>query len=130
MATAPQFIKNGIIGSVNLTGANTAIDGSGAITELVAGVTGGSRILEISAKCAATSAGALVNIFISRDSGVTWRLYDQLSLSAVTVSNTVTSARNVKTYTSLVLADSTHRIGVATTIAQSTNVFALGGSFA
>lgn len=127
MAASPQFISTGVIASVNISTANTAVDGTGSITELVAGVAGGRRILEVVAKAAATTTASQVGLFVSTDSGTTWVLFDQLNLGAATVSATVASARISRTYTNLVLQGTTHRLGVSTSVAQSTNVVALGG---
>jgi len=129
MADFPQFIKTPVIGSVNLTAANTALDGTGTINTLAQGATGGTRVVEIVVKAAATSAAAQIGIFLSIDSGTTWRLSDQIAVTAVTVSSTVASFRASRSYGNLCLADATHRIGVTTTIAQSTNIQALGGNF-
>lgn len=129
MASAPQFINTGVIASVNISAANTAVDGSGSITELVQGVAGGRRIVEITVKAAATTTASQIGIFISTDSGTTWRLYDQINLSAITPSATTASARTSRMYSNLVLQGNTQRIGVSTTVAQSTNVIAFGGDF-
>jgi hypothetical protein len=127
MATSPQFISTSVIAQVNISAANTALDGTGTITELVAGVAGGRRILEVVAKAAATSANSQIGLFLSIDSGTTWRLFDQINLTAATVSTTVASARVSRTYSNLVLNGTAHRVGVTTTVAQSVNVIALGG---
>jgi hypothetical protein len=84
-------------------------------------------VLEIVVKLAATSAAAQVNLFLTTDSGTTWRVFDSITVSAATVSTTVASNRTSRTYANLLLASSAHRVGFTTTIAQSTNVFALGG---
>ena len=127
MATNPSFISTPRIGRASLSAANTALDGSGTITELIAGVAAGTRILQIDAQCSATSAAALINLFLSDDSGSTWTLFDQISIVAATVSNTVKANRNFTTYTNLILPSATWRIGCTTTIAQATRVYALGG---
>jgi hypothetical protein len=127
MATNPSFIGTSRLTTVNVATANTAIDGTGTITSLITGAATGTRILEIDAQCAATSAAALVNIFITTDSGSTWRLFDQITITAATSSNTVKANRNIATYANLVLPDTAARLGVTTTISQSTNVIALGG---
>jgi hypothetical protein len=127
MATNPSFIGTPRLATVNLDTANTAIDGTGTITTLISGVAAGTRILEIDAQCAATSAAALINIFITTDSGSTWRLFDQIAITAATVSNTVKGNRNIATYANLVLPNTSTSLGVTTTISQSTNVIALGG---
>lgn len=127
MASTPEFIKTPRIEVVNLSAANTAVDGTGTVTTLIQGAAGGTRVLEIVAKGAATTAAANVNIFLSVDSGTTWRLFDTISVSAVTSANTTPTFRGRTTYSNLLLSGSTHRIGVTTSIAQSTNVVALGG---
>jgi hypothetical protein len=127
MATNPSFISTPRIGRASLSAANTALDGTGTITELIAGVAAGTRILQIDAQCAATSAAALVNLFLSDDSGSTWTLFDQIGIVAATVSNTVKANRNFTLYTNLTLPSATWRIGCTTTIAQATRVYAFGG---
>ena len=127
MAINPNFISSARLTAVNLSSANTALDGTGTITSLITGAADGTRVLEIDVQCAATSAAANVNIFLSTDSGTTWRLFDQISVTAATASNTVKANRNVSTYTNLVLPSASSVLGVATSIAQSINVLALGG---
>ena len=127
MAINPSFIGTSRVTQVNVVTANTAIDGSGTITPLISGASTGTRVLEIDAQCAATSAAALINIFITTDSGSTWRLFDQITIAAATSSTTVKATRIIATYANLVLPDAATRLGVTTTISQSTNVIALGG---
>lgn len=127
MATSPSFIGTPAIGSVNVATANTAIDGTGTITTLITGAATGTRILEVVAQCAATSAAARVNLFLTVDSGTTWRLLDQIAIAAATASATVSANRVTATYANLVLKDATQRLGCAVSVSQSTNVIALGG---
>lgn len=128
MASTPAFIATPRIETANTASANTAIDGTGTITEVIQGATGGTRVLELVVKLAATSSLAQVNIFLSTDSGTTWRHFDSIGVSAASVSTTTASNRTSRTYANLLLASSAHRIGFTTTIAQSTNVIALGGN--
>lgn len=127
MATNPAFIATPKIGSVNVATANTNIDGTGTITTLLTGASTGTRVLEVVAQSAATSAAARVNLFISIDSGTTWRLFDQLAVAAATPSATVSANRVSSTYSNLILKDATHVLGCATSVSQSTNVMAFGG---
>lgn len=124
MATTPNFIGTPTPAAVNVATANTAIDGTGAITTLIAGVAAGTRILEIDAQVALTgaAAAALVNIFRSYDTGSTWKLYDQIAITAATASATVKANRNVLTPANLVIIGTNELIGVTTTVSQSTNV--------
>lgn len=125
MAANPSFISAPRIGVASLSAANTALDGTGTIADLITGVAAGTRILEIDAQCSATSAAALVNLFLWN--GTAWTLFDQISITAATVSNTVKANRNFTAYTNLVLPDATWKVGCTTTIAQATRVYALGG---
>ena len=127
MATAPAFISTPRVAQGNGASANTALDGSGSINAGITGAAAGTRVLEIDVQCAATSAAGLVNIFLSLDGGTTWRLFDQIAVTAATVSNTVKANRNSATYVNLVLPDASARLGWTTTIAQSTNVIFLAG---
>lgn len=127
MATAPAFIATPRVALASVSTANTAIDGSGTITALISGAGNGTRILQIDAQCAASSAAALINIFLSTDSGTTWKLFDQITITAATVSTSVKGNRATATYANLVLPTSAYRLGVATSVTQATNVIALGG---
>jgi len=127
MAVNPQFINTPRIEQANVASANTAIDGTGTITPLISGASGGTRVLEIVVKQAATSAAAVINLFLTTDGGTTWRCFDSIGVVATTPSTTVASARTSRLYSNLLLASSSHRVGFTTTIAQSTNVIAFGG---
>lgn len=127
MATSPAFVSTPRLTSASLSAANTAIDGSGTITSLISGVAAGTRVLEIDTQCSATSAAALVNLFISADSGTTWVLFDQIAITAATSSTTVKANRNSATYQNLILPGTAYSIGCTTTIAQATKVHALAG---
>lgn len=129
MALNPAFIATPRIGVASVSTANTAIDGTGTITTLIIGAATGTRVLEIDTQCAATSAAALVNIFLSLDGGTTWNLFDQVTITAATSSNTVKANRNLATYANLILPDANARLGCTTTISQQTRVFAMAGDF-
>jgi hypothetical protein len=128
MASVPQFVNTPRIASVNFGTANTAIDGSGTITEVIAGAAGGTRVLEIIVNAAASTAAGRVHLFLTVNSGTNWRIFDSVIITAANVSATVSPYRLSRSYSNLLLADSTHRIGFTTTISQSINVIALGGN--
>lgn len=120
----PIFGRKAAIGGVTLSAANTARDGSGSITTLVAGVTDGrriDRITFISAQAtAAANAATVVRVFLSFDSGSTWTLYDELALGAVTASNTAVGARGQLTYArGIILETTAYVIGVTTAVRGS-----------
>lgn len=128
MASNPAFIATPVIGVASVPTANTNIDGTGAITSLIAGAASGTRVLEIDVQCAATSAAALVNVFLSTDTGSTWVLFDQIAVTAATSSTTVKANRNIATYANLVLPSAAYVLGVTNTITQACKVVAFGGS--
>jgi hypothetical protein len=127
MATTPSFISTPRIAFCAVTTANTALDGSGSPTLLMTGVAAGTRVLEIDIQCSATSAAGLVNIFLSTDGGTTKSLFDQIAVTAATVSATVKGNRNTATYANLILPDTNAKLYATTTITQNINVFALAG---
>lgn len=129
MALSPAFIATPRIAIASVSTAVTDLTGASGVTTLITGASTGTRVLEIDAQCAASSAAALVNIFLSLDGGTSWTLFDQISITAATTSATVKANRNLATYSNLILPDANARLGCTTTVAQLTKVIALGGDF-
>ena len=127
MATTPIFTSTSRYEFASLSAANTAINGTGTITALISGDAAGTKIFEIDVQCSATSAAALVNIFITKDSGTTWVLFDQITVTAATSSTTVKASRSATLYNNLILPNAATRLGCTTTIAQATNVNVFAG---
>lgn len=127
MATTPNFTSTPRVGSVNVSAANTARDGSGTITTLLIGAAAGTKVTSISAQATVTTAAGMVRIFLSTDGGTTWRLFDELAIAAATVSASVKGTRIRASYDDLILADANHRLGCTTHNAESINVIALAG---
>ena len=128
MATSPAFISTPRIGRVSLSTVNTATDGTGTISDLLVGVSAGTRILSVNVQGTATTVASLVNLFLS--DGTNWDLFDQVTISAVTGSNTVKGYRLVTAYTDLVLPSATWKLGATITVAPTTGtvrVAAFGG---
>lgn len=128
MASSPAFVSAPRIGRCSLSTANTATDGTGTITDLIAGVSAGTRVLSINVQGTATTVGALVNVFLY--DGTNWDLFDQITISAVTGSNTVKAHRAVTSYADLVLPSASHKLGVTITVAPTSGtvrVAAFGG---
>jgi len=128
MATAPAFISTPRIGRCSLSTANTATDGTGTITDLITGVAAGTRVLSINVQGTATTVTALVNIFLY--DGTQWDLFDQITISATTGSNTTKGYRLVTAYTDLVLPSASHKLGATITVAPTSGtvrVAAFGG---
>lgn len=127
MASTPNFTSTPRIGTANVSSGNTNRDGSGTITALLTGAAAGTKVTSITAQAAVTTTAGMVRIFLSTDSGSTWRLLDELAIAAATASASAKATRITATYGDLVLADSTHRLGCTTHNSESINVFAFGG---
>jgi hypothetical protein len=128
MAASPAFISTPRIGRLSLSTANTATDGTGTINDLIVGVSAGTRILSVNVQGTATTVASLVNIFLW--DGTQWDLFDQVTISATTGSNTVKGYRLVTAYTDLVLPSTSHKLGATISVAPSTGtvrVAAFGG---
>lgn len=116
----------GVAGTIATNTSRAIIAGTGTNTALTAATTNGFRVDQIVVMLAATSAAASVFIWIY--DGTNQTLFDEFIIPAVTASNTVAAARIARSYTNLVLPP-TYRLFTSTTIAQNTDVFALGGSY-
>jgi hypothetical protein len=127
MASTPSFTSTPRVGVANVSAANTGRDGSGTITALLTGAAAGTKVFEIAAQATVTTTAGMVRIFLSTDSGTTWRLFDELAIAAATVSASVKGTRIATTYANLVLPDASHRLGCTTHAAESINVVALAG---
>jgi hypothetical protein len=128
MAANPAFISVARIGRASLSTANTATDGTGTITDLILGVAAGTRVLQIRAQGTATTAAALVNIFLN--DGTNWDLFDQLTIAAVTGSTTAKGHQVITSYTDLVLPSASWKLGATITVAPTSGtvrVAAIGG---
>jgi hypothetical protein len=128
MAASPAFISTPRIGRCSLSTANTATDGTGTITDLITGVAAGTRVLSINVQGTATTVASLVNIFLY--DGTQWDLFDQVTITATTGSNTVKGYRLVTAYTDLVLPSTSHKLGATISVAPTTGtvrVAAFGG---
>ena len=128
MAASPAFISTPRIGRCSLSTANTATDGTGTITDLITGVAAGTRVLSINVQGTATTVAALVNIFLW--DGTQWDLFDQVTITATTGTNTVKGYRLVTAYTDLVLPSTSHKLGATISVAPSSGtvrVSAFGG---
>ena len=136
--TSAIFTRIPKVGVATLTAANTARDGSGTITTIMAGAADGSRCDQITFMSAQATVGASANnvmrVWRSIDTGTTWYLYDELAESGLTSSQTAAGAKSVFTYPNRIfLKDTTHLIGVTMGIRASAaddhDVIAEGGDF-
>lgn len=127
MALNPSFISTPRLANALLSTANTAFDGTGTITTVIQGVAAGTRILQLDIQSVGTSAAALVNLFISLNNGSTWRLFDSVTITAVTASTTTAPFHITENYTNLILPNANALLGATVTVSQPTCIIALGG---
>jgi hypothetical protein len=124
MATSPAFAVTPRIGAVSIATADSSYTAPTNVGTLITGASGGSRIAELVVKSAATSAAAIVRVFLY--DGTNYYLFDELTVAAATGSSTVQQTRVSATYNNLILPSASWSIRVTTSVAQATHVTALG----
>lgn len=125
MATDPAFAVTPRMASVNIATANTNRDGTGTVATLITGAATGTRIAEIVVKAKVTTTVGQVRVFLV-ENGTTFYLFDEIAVSAATVSASVQGIRVSTTYNNLVLPNASWSIRVSTHNAESMDVTALG----
>jgi len=124
MAISPSFAATPRIGNVSIATADASYTAPTSVGTLITGAATGTRISEIVVKCAATSAAAIVRIFLY--DGTTYWLFDEVTIAAATGSSTVQQTRTSTTYNNLILPSASWSVRVTTSVAQTTHVTALG----
>jgi hypothetical protein len=130
--TSPIFALVPETKIVTVTTATT--DRTGATTtnlvELLTAGTDGTKITQIGAKVAGDNTACLVLIFITDTAGANPKLYDEIGLSAIIASTTITSQRAVTAYSDLQIK-SGQKVLVGITVAQAdgVNIFAIKGDY-
>lgn len=124
MASTPAFATTPRISSVSIATADSSYTAPTNVGTLITGVTAGTRVAEIVVKCAATSAAAIVRVFLY--DGTTYYLFDEITVAAATGSATVAQTRVSTLYNNLILPSSSWSVRVTTSVSQATHVTALG----
>lgn len=124
MATSPAFAVTPRIGAVSVATADSSYTAPTNVGTLITGASTGTRIAELVVKCAATSAAAIVRVFLY--DGTTYWLFDEVTVAAATGSSTVQQTRVSTSYTNLVLPSASWSVRVTTSVSQTTHVTALG----
>lgn len=122
MAVSPSFAVTPRIGSVSISTQETSLTSPTNFGTLITGVAAGTRVSEIVVKCAASSAAALVRVFLH--DGSTYYLFDEIVVALSTSSNTGATTRVSTRYDNLILPNASWSVRVTTTIAQATHVTA------
>lgn len=129
MSASPQFSSIPINPHGAVSTANTARDGSGTTLLLYTAPAGHARIDDIVIKARATTTAGMIRFFLSPD-GVTYRLWKEVSVSAITPSATVQSFESLLVSLGLVLVAGM-RIYVSTEKAEAFDITVTrGGTFA
>lgn len=124
MATSPAFAVTPRMASVSIATADSSYTAPTNVGTLITGASTGTRIAELVVKCAATSAAAVVRVFLY--DGTTYWLFDEILVAAATGSSTVAQTRVSQTYSNLVLPSAAWSLRVTTSVSQATHVTALG----
>lgn len=129
MATEPAFASTPRCEIAQISTANTNRDGTGTIGTIATGAATGTKIEEVDIKATVTTTAGMVRLYLSLDAGTTWRLFDEVAVSAITVAASTQSFRQAQTYTNLILRDASAKLGASTHNAETFNVVAIGGDF-
>ena len=124
MAASPVFAVTPRIGNVSIATAESSYTAPTNVGTLITGVASGTRVAEVVVKAAATSAAAIVRLFLY--DGTTYWLFDEITVAAATGSATVQQTRVSTTYNNLILPSASWSVRVTTSVAQATHVTALG----
>jgi hypothetical protein len=124
MAISPSFAATPRIGNVSIATAEASYTSPTNFGTLITGASTGTRIAEVVVKNAATSAAAIVRLFLH--DGSTYYLFDEYTIAAATGSTTVQQTRVSTQYNNLILPSSSWTLRVTTSVAQTTHVTALG----
>jgi hypothetical protein len=124
MATSPAFAVTPRVGAVSIATADSSYTAPSNVGTVLTGVAAGTRIAEVVVKCAATSAAAIVRLFLY--DGTTYWLFDEVTIAAATGSSTVQQTRVSVVYNNLILPSASWSLRATTSVAQATHVTALG----
>lgn len=124
MATSPAFAVTPRIGAVSVATADSSYTAPTNVGTVMAGASGGTRVAEVVVKSAATSAAALVRLFLH--DGTSYWLFDEIVVAAATGSATVAQTRVSTTYNNLVLPSASWSLRATVSVSQATHVTALG----
>lgn len=124
MAASPVFAVTPRMTAVSIATADSSYTAPTNVGTLITGASTGTRVSEIVVKCAATSAAAIVRIFLY--DGTTYWHFDEVTVAAATGSSTVQQTRVSTTYNNLILPSASWSVRVTTSVSQTTHVTAFG----
>ena len=125
MATTPAYAATPrSLDVAQVSAANTNRDGTGTIVTVCAGVAAGTRVSSVTAKAAVTTTAGMVRLYLSTDTGSTWRLYREIPVSAITASASVATFYGRLDFEDLVLTGTSDLLGASTHNAEAINIWA------
>ena len=126
MAIRPQFIVTPRCDRQTVSTANTNRDGTGTIVDIFAAGANGSKVTSVVTKATGTTTAGMVRLFIKESS--TYRLFDEVPVSAATPSGTVEAFRDIQPFDDLILENG-QTLAASTHNAETFVVHVLGGDF-
>lgn len=127
--TQPLFTRLPVVGSAEISVANTALDGTGAIVDVVDVPTGDNpiRIEVIEVRAIVTTTDGMIRLFI--DDGVNVLLWMEIPITGTVPAATVQAANATLLLADPLVLPAGHTLQASTHNAESFNVFARGGQF-
>lgn len=128
MATQAAFAATPHVEVGVLSAANTNRDGTGTIVTVLTPGASGTRVERIQVKGTGTTTAGQVRLFTSVDAGVTWRLHDEMAVSAAVPSATVQTFEGSWTFGNVTFfaLPATARLGMSTHNAETFHVTVVG----
>lgn len=125
--SVPRFVLEGVIGAVEISTANTARDGSGALGTLLGGGQQGTLIDMLRVVAKGTTTAGMIRFFLF--DGSTFYLYDELAVTAIIPSGTVAAFEGEIIPTKPLVIPAGFTILVSTNNNEFFEVFAFGGNY-
>lgn len=123
MAATPAYASNPrSLDIAQVSAANVNRDGTGTIVTVCAGVAAGTRVSSVTVKATVTTTAGMVRLYLSTDTGTTWRLRHEIPVSAITASASVATFYGRVDFEDLVLFGATDLVGASTHNAEAFNV--------
>lgn len=126
MATTPNFAATPRLGAGVVSTADTSRTSPTNVTTIFTAGSNGSRIDEIDINATGTTTSGVVRLFIY--DGSSYFLFQEILVTAITPSTTITAFGSTNTYNNLMLP-SGHSLRATTNNSESFNVIAFGGDF-
>lgn len=133
MATSAQYAATPVLGSANLTTADTSLTAPTTVSTILTAGASGTRIDYIEIMGVATTVASLINLFVY--DGTNYILWQQVPVSAVTTSTTTPSftanlSSNVNSNVMPLTIPTGYSLRATTTVTQTgVRVIAYGGNF-